>query len=82
MDPKTTLTSSLIILASVFVIALLIVSLISIQEMTFVGTEIANSSGLIFEIWLIIGLFYFLLCLSLSVTFKSLEKKSRRYLKS
>lgn len=59
-----------------------IVSLISIQEMTFVGTEIANSSGLIFEIWLIIGLFYFLLCLSLSVTFKSLEKKSRRYLKS
>lgn len=32
-----------------------IVSLISIQEMTFVGTEIANSSGLIFEIWLIRG---------------------------
>ncbi len=32
-----------------------IVSLISIQEMTFVGTEMANSSGLIFEIWLIVG---------------------------
>jgi polar amino acid transport system permease protein len=59
-----------------------IVSLISIQEMTFVGTEIANSSGLIFEIWLIIGLFYFLLCLSLSLAFKALEKKSRHFLKT
>ncbi|MGF1749259.1 amino acid ABC transporter permease [Vibrio cionasavignyae] len=50
-----------------------IVSLISIQEMTFVGTEIANSSGLIFEIWLIVGLCYFILCLSLSLLFKRLE---------
>lgn len=32
-----------------------IISLISIQELTFVGSEIANSSGLIFEIWLIVG---------------------------
>lgn len=54
-----------------------IVSLISIQEMTFVGTEIANSSGLIFEIWLIVGLCYFLLCFSLSLLFKKLEVTQR-----
>jgi len=57
-----------------------IVSLISIQEMTFAGTEIANSSGLIFEIWLLVGLVYFLLCFSLSMLFKRLEKRSLRHL--
>ncbi|WCP69119.1 amino acid ABC transporter permease [Vibrio tubiashii] len=57
-----------------------IVSLISIQEMTFVGTEIANSSGLIFEIWLIVGLCYLLICLSLSLLFKKLEKQSLKHL--
>nr|WP_216606680.1 amino acid ABC transporter permease [Vibrio sp. 99-70-13A1] len=57
-----------------------IVSLISIQEMTFVGTEMANSSGLIFEIWLIVGAVYFLLCFMLSQLFKSIEKRSSIYL--
>ncbi|WP_413111666.1 amino acid ABC transporter permease [Thaumasiovibrio sp. DFM-14] len=52
-----------------------IISLISIQELTFVGSEIANSSGLIFEIWLIVGLCYFVLCFSLSLLFQRLEKK-------
>ncbi|MGR5175624.1 amino acid ABC transporter permease [Vibrio parahaemolyticus] len=54
-----------------------IVSLISIQEMTFVGTEMANSSGLIFEIWLIVGLCYFLLCLTLSLLFRRFESQQR-----
>lgn len=57
-----------------------IVSLISIQEMTFVGTEIANSSGLIFEVWLIVGAVYFVLCFALSRGFKRLEKRSQRHL--
>ncbi|RTZ18368.1 amino acid ABC transporter permease [Vibrio aquaticus] len=57
-----------------------IVSLISIQEMTFVGTEMANSSGLIFEIWLIVGLVYLCLCLALSLLFKQVEKRSLRHL--
>ncbi len=52
-----------------------IVSLISIQEMTFVGTEIANSSGYIFEIWLIVGFAYFTLCFGLSTFFRQLEKR-------
>ncbi|MFV8411250.1 amino acid ABC transporter permease [Vibrio owensii] len=53
-----------------------IVSLISIQEMTFVGTEMANSSGYIFEIWLIVGFVYFLICFGLSMFFRYIEKKS------
>ncbi len=54
-----------------------IVSLISIQEVTFVGTEMANSSGLIFEIWLIVGACYFLLCLTLSLLFRRFETQQR-----
>lgn len=54
-----------------------IVSLISIQEMTFVGTEMANSSGYIFEIWLIVGLVYFLICFGLSMFFRVVEQRSR-----
>ncbi|MEZ8381842.1 amino acid ABC transporter permease [Vibrio splendidus] len=57
-----------------------IVSLISIQEMTFVGTEMANSSGLIFEIWLIVGFVYFALCFVLSRLFKVIEQRSSAYL--
>ncbi|MFA0230212.1 amino acid ABC transporter permease, partial [Vibrio sp. 10N.261.45.A7] len=57
-----------------------IVSLISIQEMTFVGTEMANSSGLIFEIWLIVGFVYFALCFALSRLFKMIEQRSSAYL--
>lgn len=57
-----------------------IVSLISIQEMTFVGTEIANSSGLIFEIWLLVGGAYLGLCLNLSLLFRRLELRSLRHL--
>lgn len=58
-----------------------IISLISIQELTFTASEIANSSGLIFEIWLIVGAIYLLLCLGLSLLFGLLEKRSRRHLK-
>ncbi|EJL3953266.1 amino acid ABC transporter permease [Vibrio cholerae] len=57
-----------------------IISLISIQELTFVGSEIANSSGLIFEIWLIVGAAYLVLCLSLSMLFKQVERRSLRHL--
>lgn len=57
-----------------------IISLISIQELTFVGTEMANSSGLIFEIWLFVGLAYLILCLGLSLLFSNIEKRSRKHL--
>ncbi|WP_035387291.1 ABC transporter permease subunit [Ferrimonas senticii] len=57
-----------------------IVSIISIQEMTFAGSELAISSGLVFEIWLLVGLCYLLLCLSLSLWFRRLEQRSQRHL--
>ncbi|WP_299013444.1 amino acid ABC transporter permease [uncultured Photobacterium sp.] len=57
-----------------------IISLISIQELTFVGSEIANSSGLIFEIWLLVGVGYLFLCLGLSLLFSRLEKYSQKHL--
>ena len=57
-----------------------IVSLISIQELTFSGTEIANSSGFIFEIWIFVGIAYLILCLSLSLLFSKIEANSRKHL--
>lgn len=53
-----------------------IVSLISIQELTFVGSEIANSTGYIFEIWILIGFSYFILCFALARIFQHLELKA------
>ncbi|MCP3699843.1 MAG: amino acid ABC transporter permease [Aliivibrio sp.] len=51
-----------------------IISLISIQELTFVGTEIANSSGMIFEIWIVVAFCYFILCFTLSRLFAYWER--------
>ena len=56
-----------------------IVSLISIQELTFVGSEIANSSGLLFEVWLLVAFVYFLLCLTLSVLLRQMERRVTRH---
>ncbi|WP_122032804.1 amino acid ABC transporter permease [Aliivibrio sp. EL58] len=51
-----------------------IISLISIQELTFVGTEIANSSGMIFEVWIVVAFCYFILCFALSRLFSYWER--------
>ncbi|MGN5000726.1 amino acid ABC transporter permease [Aeromonas sp. 80P] len=52
-----------------------IVSLISVQELTFVGTEMANSSGLVYEIWLLVAAAYLFICLSLFVLLSRLETR-------
>lgn len=52
-----------------------IVSLISVQELTFVGTEMANSSGLVYEIWLLVAAAYLLICLSLFILLSRLEAR-------
>ena len=39
-----------------------IVSLISIQELTFLGSEVAASTSRVFEVWIVIAAMYFLLC--------------------
>lgn len=55
-----------------------LVSLISIQEMTFSGNELAVSSGRVFEVWLTVAALYFLLCFGLSRLFRRLERKLDR----
>ncbi|OED39376.1 amino acid ABC transporter permease [Chromatiales bacterium (ex Bugula neritina AB1)] len=52
-----------------------IISLISVQELTFKTVELVASTRAIFEAWLTTAAFYFLICFSLSVLFRRLEKK-------
>ncbi|WP_213763554.1 amino acid ABC transporter permease [Caballeronia sp. dw_19] len=54
-----------------------IVSLISIQELTFNGSELASSSGLVFESWITVACLYFILCFSLSLLFRHFEARHR-----
>lgn len=51
-----------------------IVSLISIQELTFQGLQVMASTQATIEIWLTISLLYLLLCLSLSLLVRKIEK--------
>jgi len=55
-----------------------LVSLISVQEMTFTGTELAVSSGRVFEVWLTVAALYFLLCFGLAGLFRRLESRLNR----
>lgn len=52
-----------------------LISLISIQELTFTGTELAVSSGRVFEVWLTVAALYFLLCFGLARLFRRLERR-------
>jgi len=51
-----------------------IISLISVQELTFKTVELVASTRLIFEAWITTALFYFIICFSLSMLFRRLEK--------
>lgn len=53
-----------------------IVSLISVQELTFSATEVANSTQRVFEIWIAVSLMYFTLCFGCSMIFEHLEKRA------
>jgi|TARA_B100001540_G_scaffold197801_1_gene174236 polar amino acid transport system permease protein len=55
-----------------------IVSLISIQELTFLAQEVAYSTQYVFEIWLFVAGVYFCICYSLALLFAKLEKHSQR----
>ncbi|MEM8948466.1 MAG: amino acid ABC transporter permease [Pseudomonadota bacterium] len=55
-----------------------IVALISVQELTFLGTEIAVSTRKPFETWITVAAMYFLLCYSLAWLFGRLERRTRR----
>lgn len=52
-----------------------IVSLISVQELTFAATEVAVSSGLVYETWIAVAGMYFAICMGLSLLLRRLEQK-------
>lgn len=65
-------------LASQFIILIKdssIVSLISIQELTFLSLEVANSTQRVFEVWVFVAGLYFVLCYSCALLFRRLEKR-------
>jgi polar amino acid transport system permease protein len=55
-----------------------IVSVISIQELTFQGMELAAAALITFEVWIIIMVLYFIICLSLSLAIDRLEHHLRK----
>ncbi len=56
-----------------------IVSLISVQELTFIGTEIAVSTGRRFETWIVVAVMYFVLCYGLAWLFARMERRMRKF---
>ena len=57
-----------------------IVSIISIQELTFQGLQVMASTQATIEIWITVTAMYLALCLSLSLAVQRLERKYRRIL--
>jgi len=51
-----------------------IISLISVQELTFKTVELVASTRMIFEAWIVTAGFYFAICFGLSVLFRRLER--------
>ena len=52
-----------------------IISLISVQELTYKTVEMVASSRMIFEAWITTAAFYFVICFGLSRLFSRLERK-------
>ena len=55
-----------------------ILSLISVQELTYKTVELVASSRMIFEAWITTAAFYFVVCFGLSRLFARLEKRSEK----
>lgn len=52
-----------------------IVSLVSIQELTFMATDIAVSTQRVYEVWLTVAAMYFAVCFALALAFARLERR-------
>ena len=52
-----------------------IVSLISVQDLTFMANDVAVSTTRVFETWMTAALLYFMLCFLLSVAFRRWERR-------
>lgn len=55
-----------------------LVALISIQELTFMTSEVSSTTRRFFEVWLFTALLYFVICFTCSVGFRTLEQRWRR----
>ncbi len=55
-----------------------IVSLISIQELTFMAVEVGVSTSRIFEIWILTAAMYFVICYACVLFFNWLERRAAR----
>ncbi len=55
-----------------------VISLISIQDLTFMANDVAVSTSRVFETWLTASAMYFLVCLTLSTGFRKWERKLAR----
>ena len=54
------------------------VSLISVQDLTYSGTQVAISTRKVFEIWIFVAVVYFVICFSLSLVSRWLERRMGR----
>ncbi|MEM8914312.1 MAG: amino acid ABC transporter permease [Pseudomonadota bacterium] len=52
-----------------------LLSIISVQELTFKAVELVASTRMIFEAWLTAAAFYFVICFGLSLLFRRLERR-------
>jgi polar amino acid transport system permease protein len=52
-------------------------AIISVPELSFEGSQVAGATRRMFESWLSVGFFYFVICFSLSMLFAKLERRSR-----
>ena len=52
-----------------------IVSLIAIQELTFMASQTVTTTQRVFEIWITVGVLYFILCFVLSLLFQRFERR-------
>ena len=55
-----------------------VVSLISIQDLTFMANDVAVSTSRVFETWITASAMYFAVCLGLSLLFRRLERRLAR----
>ena len=52
-----------------------IVSLIAIQELTFMAGEVAVTTSSVFEVWIVVAVMYFVICFACARLFGALERK-------
>jgi polar amino acid transport system permease protein len=54
-----------------------LVALISVQDLTFMTSEVSSTTRRFFEVWLFTGALYFVLCFTCSTLFRLLERRWR-----